>query len=604
MQRADVNLWEAYRAVARRWSTVLPFAWGYKLLYALLLAPVLSWGLQQMLLRYGRASVGNFEVAKFALSPSGLATVVLGGSLLLALHYFEIAGLQLLLADRTLDWSQGWRGAVRHAHRLVLVGLRQLLACLVIAGPVLAGVGLAFWLFWSRHDLNSLTVLRPRDFWLGLAMAVPFVLTGAAYAAAWLLRWSLAVPVLLFESPIGPFAALERSRELTRGWLPRMALTLGGLLAAHLALTAVTLAGLGELSEWVLARVPDRLSLTLTATAGLLLLHAGLLALLSALGTTLFAAVSLQMYRQRAGVEWPAREDPRRRRLSFRWLVVLGLAGLMLAGLYGSRELVRAARLDDNIELTAHRAGATKAPENTIAALTQAIADRAEWAEIDVQRTADGELVVLHDIDVARIGGGQRRVADCTLAEIQRFDVGSAFGPPGFAGERAPSLAQLLGATQGRIRLNIELKPHGRADEEPLVEGVVALLRDRNLLARSRICSQSYQAIQHARKLAPEVEIGFIAANALGDLSKLRVNYLMVARELATRELVERARLRQIEVHPWTINDPKWVAPLLDAGCANIITDDPARLRARLEEIRQLGTVDRLLLRAREVLRD
>jgi glycerophosphoryl diester phosphodiesterase len=161
-----------------------------------------------------------------------------------------------------------------------------------------------------------------------------------------------------------------------------------------------------------------------------------------------------------------------------------------------------------------------------------------------------------------------------------------------------------LGATQGRIRLNIELKPHGRADEEPLVEGVVALLRDRNLLARSRICSQSYQAIQHARKLAPEVEIGFIAANALGDLSKLRVNYLMVARELATRELVERARLRQIEVHPWTINDPKWVAPLLDAGCANIITDDPARLRARLEEIRQLGTVDRLLLRAREVLRD
>lgn len=604
MQRADVNLWEAYRTVARRWSTVLPFAWGYKLLYALLLAPVLSWGLQQMLLRYGRASVGNFEVAKFVLSTSGLATVLVGGSLLLALHYFEMAGLQLLLADRTLDWSHGWRGALKHAHRLMLVGLRQLLAYLVVATPVLAGVGLAFWLFWSRHDLNSLTVLRPRDFWLGLAMAAPFVLVGLLSVGTWVLRWFLAVPVLLFESPIGPFAALNRSRELTRGCLPRMALTLGGLLVAHLALTAGTVAGLGELSEWVLARVPDRLSPTLTATAGLLLLHAGLLASLSALGTTLFAAVGLQMYRQRAGVEWPERDDPRGGRLSVRWLVVLGLAGLLLAGLYGSRELVRTARLDDNIELTAHRAGATKAPENTIAALTQAIADRAEWAEIDVQRTADGELVVLHDIDVARIGGGQRRVADCTLAEIQRLDVGSACGPPGFAGERAPSLAQLLGATQGKIRLNIELKPHGKADEQPLAEGVVALLRDRQLLRRSRVCSQSYPAIQHARQLAPELEIGFIAANALGDLAQLQVNYLMVAREMATRDLVERAGLRQIEVHPWTINDPKWVAPLLDAGCANIITDDPARLRARLDEIRQLGTVDRLLLRAREVLRE
>jgi len=603
MQRADVNLREAYSAIARRWTAVLPFAWGFKLLYALLLAPVLSWGLQQMLLRYGRASVGNFEVAQFLLSSPGLATLLGGGSLLIALHYCEIAGLQLLLADRTLDWSVGWRGALRHLHRLLWVGLRQLLPCLLIAVPVGAGVGLAFWMFWSPHDLNSLTILRPRDFWFGLACAVPCLLVGGLVAAHWLLQWFLAVPVLLFESPIGPFAALTRSRALTRGWIPRMAVTLGGLLLAHLALTAVTLAGLDQFSEWVLARVPDRLSLTLAATAALLLLHAGLLALLSALGTTALAAVGLQMYRQRAGIDPQPQGPAPRTRLPLRWAIVLLLAGLLWAGLFGSRELVRAARLDDDIELTAHRAGAHNGPENTIAALSQAIADRAEWAEIDVQLTADGEVIVLHDIDVARLGGGRRRVADCTLAEIQRLDVGSALGPPGFAGERVPTFRQFLAAAEGRIRLNVELKPHGRDDEQPLTREVVAQLRERRLLGKSRICSQSYRAIQHARQLAPEVEIGFIAANALGDLASLNVDYLMVARELATRDLVERAHLRRIEVHAWTINDPRWVAPLLDAGVANLITDDPVLLRQRLTEIRNLGTVDRVLLRLREELR-
>ena len=91
-------------------------------------------------------------------------------------------------------------------------------------------------------------------------------------------------------------------------------------------------------------------------------------------------------------------------------------------------------------------------------------------------------------------------------------------------------------------------------------------------------------------------------ATAVGDPAKLDVNFLMVKSTLATRALVDRARLRNIAVHAWTVNDPAQVGPLLDAQIANLITDDPARMRAQLDEIRALSTAQRLLLRARHSL--
>jgi glycerophosphoryl diester phosphodiesterase len=257
--------------------------------------------------------------------------------------------------------------------------------------------------------------------------------------------------------------------------------------------------------------------------------------------------------------------------------------------------------LSERLEITAHRAGAAGAPENTIAALRRAIADRADWAEIDVQLTADKALVVMHDIDLARVGGGNRQVGEATLAEIQALDVGSLTGPE-FAGERIPTFAALLAAAGDAIRLNVELKPHGKADALELTRRVIDELRQAQMMGRCRICSQSYESLQLARQIEPGLEVGYIAATAVGQLTELDVNFLMVQSNLATRALVDRAQLRRIAVHAWTINDPSLVAPLTDVGVDNLITDDPAMIRARLDELLAMGTIERLLLRVRNQL--
>jgi glycerophosphoryl diester phosphodiesterase len=152
------------------------------------------------------------------------------------------------------------------------------------------------------------------------------------------------------------------------------------------------------------------------------------------------------------------------------------------------------------------------------------------------------------------------------------------------------------------IRMNIELKPHGRHDELNLAERVVAAIQKAGMVDRCRICSQSYRGLQHARGIEPRLQIGFIAGASIGDLAGLNVDFLMVRQEAATSALVQRASLNGMPVHAWTVSDPAWVAPLLDRGVANIITDDPAMIRRRWEEVRGLDPMERLLLRARNEL--
>ncbi len=160
----------------------------------------------------------------------------------------------------------------------------------------------------------------------------------------------------------------------------------------------------------------------------------------------------------------------------------------------------------------------------------------------------------------------------------------------------------MLASAHGKIRLNIELKPHGRHDEKPLTERVIGEIRAANMVDQCRLCSQSYESIQLARRLEPRIPIGLIVATSLGDSARLPVDFLMVKANLASSAFVERAHAADIRVHAWTINNPDHLAKLVDAGVDNIITDDVVLIRGRLEEIAALSPVERLLLRVRNLL--
>ena len=597
--------WEIVGHVRRRFGAVLGVSAAVTLVQALVAAPIAALLLRLFLAHGGKASIGNFEIARFFLAPIGIAALLVLGALALAGTYVQVAALLRVLHDPPVGAFAVLVGMRRDTVRILRLGALEVGAVLAVAVPLCLAMRLLVSAFWGDADLNALLVLKPPEFWWGVAAAaLPAVLLAVLLGWA-TLRWLLALPVLLEERSLRPIAALRRSATLVRGRTLRNLRALAGW-----ALIAVLLeTALPALVAWpgalLLANVGTSLGAALPATALVLALWLAAVTAAGWFSLALLAAVLDRLHREAVGK--PLHTEPTSTYVvpvSRVRLALWGTAGVAVLAVAGGWWLLRTQVLLEDVEITAHRMGGLRGPENTLAALRRAIADRAEWAELDVQLTSDGALVVLHDFDLVRIGGPAKRVADATLAEIRSIDVGRGLGAHGFDGERVPTLDEVITTAGDAIRLNIELKPPTPAADAPLTDAVLAAVRAAGLVTRCRLCSQSYEAMRRAKEAEPGLTVGFIAGAALGDLSHLKVDFLMVSARLATPRLVRQAHARGMQVHPWTINDPDDLAALLDRGADNVITDVPDAMRKRLDELRGLTAPERLLLRVRNLLAD
>lgn len=109
------------------------------------------------------------------------------------------------------------------------------------------------------------------------------------------------------------------------------------------------------------------------------------------------------------------------------------------------------------VDNVAHRGASAYAPENTIAAYDKAVKMKADYIEIDVQRSKDGELVLIHDTTVDRTTDGSGKVGDFTFEELRSLDAGSWKGEQ-FAGEQIPTFDEILDRYHGKIGILVELK--------------------------------------------------------------------------------------------------------------------------------------------------
>jgi glycerophosphoryl diester phosphodiesterase len=233
------------------------------------------------------------------------------------------------------------------------------------------------------------------------------------------------------------------------------------------------------------------------------------------------------------------------------------------------------------VQIFAHRGSSARAPENTLAALRLAIADGADGAEIDVQVTRDNEVVLVHDDDLLRTAGDPRPTCGCSAEAVAALDAGSWFGPA-FKGERIPTLAEALETVRDRLRLNIELKPApGRLD---LADRVAAILKEAGAPGRWIVSSFDAAVLQRFRDVRPTVPSGRILAGDSAGLDPTDAGFVSVEHPAIDAGLVQAATARGIEVHAWTVNDPRRALELEALGVACVMTDDPAALRAGMEK--------------------
>ena len=104
-------------------------------------------------------------------------------------------------------------------------------------------------------------------------------------------------------------------------------------------------------------------------------------------------------------------------------------------------------------------------------------------------------------------------------------------------------------------------------------------------------------------RLDPELPVGMILSTGQGDMTRLPVNFLSLHQRLVNAHLVKHAHRRGMEVHVWGVSDREAVLRLLDLGCDNLITDDPAMVREVVDWYAELGDVERMLMHMRRWMR-
>ncbi|MCM3731913.1 glycerophosphodiester phosphodiesterase [Fictibacillus nanhaiensis] len=262
----------------------------------------------------------------------------------------------------------------------------------------------------------------------------------------------------------------------------------------------------------------------------------------------------------------------------------MATASLLSMGLIGSlfTTTTFAYEPSDQVETVAHRGASGYAPENTMAAFQKGVDMKADYIEIDVQQTKDGELVVIHDVTLDRTTDGTGYVKDHTLEEIRQLDAGSYFGPE-FAGEKVPTFEEVLDEFRGKTGILIELKAtyYYPGIEQKVAEAL--LERNMHLPSNEKIIVQSFEfeSMKKMDELLPSVPVGLLTSRAT-DLSEEKLNefasyaeYVNPSKSLVNSSLVNEVHERNMGIMAWTVRKQEEVQPLLDAGVDGIITDYP-----------------------------
>ncbi len=258
--------------------------------------------------------------------------------------------------------------------------------------------------------------------------------------------------------------------------------------------------------------------------------------------------------------------------------------------------------------IIAHRGASEIAPENTLAAFSQAIRDKADGIEFDVRLAKDGTAVVFHDEDLLRMAEKEVFIKDFTAAELKNFDVGSWFNLKNpdkadskFSDERIPTLRETLEFLKDyKGIIYIELKCDA-AEAKPLSKAVCDEIKSSSLLPNIIVKSFNLDVIPHVKRFCPAVRTATLFAPKVLILLRKEKRLINIARELevdfmslhfslVTKKLMKKAERQNLKVAIWTADNPRWIKRGLKLGIEHIITNNPAGLLAKRREIIRLAT--------------
>ncbi|OUW75602.1 MAG: hypothetical protein CBD74_14105, partial [Saprospirales bacterium TMED214] len=417
--------------------------------------------------------------------------------------------------------------------------------------------------------------------------------------------WIFALPLVLFET-VPASQALNESVLRTVGSRIQIISMFIILLLAGLGASAIMTSLLIWLGQWMIPDTTPSLSLLVINLGTFLLIWTLSNLFIQMVSSSLFAALWLNLYRaigcNAEKFVFPngnPRVSPDVKggiRLTAKGLIGSSLVGLAAAAIVGIWTL-ESLRLDDDVEIIAHRGASADAPENTLAAMRQAIDYATDWVEIDVQETSDEQVVVFHDSDFMKLANVDLKIWDATMSDLESIDIGSHKDPI-FLTERVPTLAELLTVCKGKTRVVIELKYYGH--DQDLEQRVLNLVNEHDMSSDVMYMSLNIDAVTKMKQLDPSCRAGLLMSVLGGKIADTKADFLAVNAMFVNRSFIQRAHASGKEVYVWTINDAVTMSRMIGIGVDGLITDKPDLARQVLAERSTLNPAERLLLELSE----
>ena len=225
--------------------------------------------------------------------------------------------------------------------------------------------------------------------------------------------------------------------------------------------------------------------------------------------------------------------------------------------------------VNKNIETIAHRGYVAKGVENSIEALEGAAEIGADYVEFDIILTKDNKFVVMHDYNLKRLAGVNKRVQDMNFDEVVGLTI-----KQGDYTSKIPSLEEFINkAKELNMKLVIELKPHG-AEPSNYIDILIGEIK-RLKLENYKFMSLNSKVMEELETKVPNLETGYVIPLQFGNFHHSNVDFFVIEDFSYRDRLVEQARKENKQVFVWTINNPALITKYLQSPADGIITDEP-----------------------------
>ncbi|KAB2442756.1 glycerophosphoryl diester phosphodiesterase membrane domain-containing protein [Bacillus luti] len=577
----------SFQTVKFAFWNVLTFQLAYKLLAAIVFVPLFGIIFNKLLYFGGYANATNDELLAFLKTPYGILAIVILSLLALFLIFTEFAVLIIISY---------------FAHKRQKVRLRPILYKTVTYLPTLFTYCLPGFILYAVVLLPLLnmgyeTALIPQ-------IQIPNFITGElakttmgqvgyytffAVVAYLNLRWIFVLPIVVLEQK--PFRmAARKSATLVKESFLKVLLFLVGFFVS-IGIVYVVFFGIYLLCLWgVYEFTNPQGTFALLAESTISVFLTSTLYLFSFIVTPFYIMAITRLYLQKVPVEDVLLEEgldyskTKADKCFFqkhRWkFISVYIVGIITAGMVVAFIVTFISNSYKEPIIMAHRGYISKGVENTKEAVQGAIDAKADYAEIDVLQTKDGELAVIHDLKLKRLANANVHVSDLTMDELRQLTLSQ----DGFTGE-VSTLDEIIKLSKNKIKLNIEVKLHG--GEKDFVNKVLKTIKDNDFEKQCVIQTLHYPLIKEFKRANPEIKVGYILYASRANLKNVKADFYVAEEYMLNKKLVKEARKLNKPIYVWTVNDMESLKGYYKLNVDGIITDYPEDARETIKMLKE-----------------